>query len=706
MRHANRLAHFASAFGLTLILAGAARAEDAPAAATPVEDAPAADAPAWSCETCPYLFGWQGVFDIGLFSASGATDWSSRDHGYADDGVHLDLNAHVMRLDEDGTRSEIVARDLGLDDRELRVSTGRAGTYEAGFDYWSKRWATAERAQTPFDGAGSGTLTLPPGWVRAGSTGTMTQLAGALHPIDMSTQRERVGAHGSWWSRHGWETTLEARHETKSGTEAIGGSFLTSAAMLPEPIDYTTESLLAAAAYGGDGWDVALRYMLSTFDSGTTSLEWDNPFLGLHPTADQGQMALAPDNEFQQISADARYRMAGGIRLEAGAAIGLGSQDATLLSATANPGLVTALPRTTADAEVATQLLFLRGSMPLPAGVGLRAELRYDSRQADTPQDSWTQVVTDTYIAAPRTNLEYGHDKLRAKVEGDWTVSGVRMLARLQRLAIDREAEAVTSTDEDQITLEAHGALFEIFDWGIEAGRDSRDGSAYSAPASPAAQNPLLRIYTYADMVRDRFAISVGAAPTASLSFALRLEQRYEDYDETQIGLTDRDDTGVGFDLSYAINDEMTLGAFYQRQTLATDQAGSTTWGAPDWTARSEDATEALGVNFVAPWVTDKLGLRAEFNLTETTGLVSIDQGINDAFPETLSKLRQFVVMADYRYSERIELRFGFRLERMEVADWALAGVAPDTVPSLLWTGQQEPDYELEVFELGMKIGL
>ena len=81
-------------------------------------------------------------------------------------------------------------------------------------------------------------------------------------------------------------------------------------------------------------------------------------------------------------------------------------------------------------------------------------------------------------------------------------------------------------------------------------------------------------------------------------------------------------------------------------------------------------------------------------------------QGATDAFPETLSKLRQFVVMADYRYSERVTLRFGIRLEDLASADWALAGVDPDTVSNLLWSGQREPDYELEVFELGVKIGL
>jgi hypothetical protein len=62
--------------------------------------------------------------------------------------------------------------------------------------------------------------------------------------------------------------------------------------------------------------------------------------------------------------------------------------------------------------------------------------------------------------------------------------------------------------------------------------------------------------------------------------------------------------------------------------------------------------------------------------------------------------------MADYRYSERVALRFGFRLEDMKVADWALHDVTPSTVSNLLWSGQLEPDYELEVFELGVKVKL
>jgi MtrB/PioB family decaheme-associated outer membrane protein len=417
-------------------------------------------------------------------------------------------------------------------------------------------------------------------------------------------------------------------------------------------------------------------------------------------------MALAPDNEFQQFAVDARYRTEGGIRLEAGAAFGFGTQDAALLPATVNPSFTVGLPRATADAEVATQLLFARAAIPMGAGVALRAEVRYDARDADTPQDYWTQVVTDTYVAPSRLNVAYGHEKMRMKVEGDWMVGGVRFLARAQSLVTDRDQEVVARTDEDSLTFEAHGYLFDEIDWGFEIGADSRDASPYAGVGGAAPQNPLMRVFPYAEMDRDRIAFTVGVTPTHDLSLAVRVERSAEDYDETEIGLTDRDDTGVGLDVSYQVAEDMSLGAFYQRQTLATDQAGSAAYATPDWIGRSEDATEALGITFAAPYLTEKMGLRAELNLTETTGLVTVDQGATDAFPETLSKLRQFVVMADYRYSERVTLRFGVRLEDLASADWALAGVDPDTVSNLLWSGQREPDYELEVFELGVKIGL
>lgn len=699
--------HIANPLLIGLALAvGVAAAEEATPPAEPATTEPATtEASSWTCETCPYLFGWQGDYGVDFAFADGATDWSSRAWPY-DDGLNFGLNADLMRLDEDGTRVDVVARGIGLDDSMLRVGIGKAGAYEAGFDWWTKRWATAERARTPFDGVGSATLTVPAGWVRGDATTDMTQLATALHPVDMAVDRERIGAHGTWWARNGWETSLEARVETKSGTDAIGGSFMTRSTLLPEPVDYTTETLVAAATYGAKRWDVTLRYLLSTFDSGATSLTWDNPFLGLHPTADVGQMALAPDNEFQQFSADARYRTQGGVRLEAGAAFGFGTQDATLVPATQNPAFVVGLPRATADAEVATQLLFARASVPMDNGIALRGEVRYDSRDADTPQDYWTQVVTDTYVAPSRLNVAYGHDKTQIKVEGDWAIGEVRFLARARNVTIDRDQEVVARTSEDQFTLEAHGMVFEAVDWGVEAGRDVRDASPYAAPAGPSPQNPLMRMYPYADMDRDRVAVSFGASPTEDLSFSFRLEQRREDYHETELGLTDRDDTGIGFDASYRIAEDMSLGAWYGRQTLASDQAGSSTYAAPDWIARSEDATEAVGLDFAAPYLTEKLGLRAEFNLTETTGLVTVDQGATDAFPETLSKLRQFVVMADYRYSERVALRFGFRLEDMKVADWALHDVTPSTVSNVLWSGQLEPDYELEVFELGVKVKL
>ena len=56
------------------------------------------------------------------------------------------------------------------------------------------------------------------------------------------------------------------------------------------------------------------------------------------------------------------------------------------------------------------------------ARIGERNRIHAHAVIADTPQDYWTQVVTDTYIAPSRLNVAYGHEKRRMKVEGDWMI--------------------------------------------------------------------------------------------------------------------------------------------------------------------------------------------------------------------------------------------------------------------------------------------
>lgn len=674
-----------------LLIASALLAAPARAAEDEAEGAAA-----WTCESCPYPIGWSGELEVGAAPTMGATPWSGRYTGVRDDGVYPLLAADLLRLDADGTRWELVARDLGLDDRSLSVVQRQPGEHRYAFEFRALPALAMESARTPFDGAGTSQLTLPAGWVRADTTGAMTQLNGALQPVAIATERERVAASADWFTRKGFTTHLGAQRETKSGTDAIGGSLITRSTILPEPVDQVTDRFEAGIGYATPRWHVDARYSLSLFANDADSLTWDVPFTALNPAADQGRMALAPDNDFQQLALSGDWRSADGLKLSGGLSLGQGRQDDALLPTSITPGLDLALPRASAALEVATTSAWLRASRPFGRGFVLRGTLRYDERDVDGASQLFPQVVTDTFYSGDRSSAAADYDKTLLRVEGDWRIDDLRLLLSGQRRSVDRAQGAVASTDEDSIAFEVRAPMLEVFDAAFELGRDDRSASAFQAQGG---QNPLLRYYDSAPRTRDWWRASLGVTPTATTSLELRIDQQQEDF-EAEVGLTGRDDYGFGFDFSWQPSDALQMALYYQDQSLGAHQAGSASFGVADWRARSEDATEAVGLELEAPRLTAGFGLRAEVAYTEAVGALLINAGTPDEFPEVRSALFVLKVEGRWQVDERIALRLGWRHERFDAEDWHITGVAPDAVPSLLALGERDPNYDMDMFEL------
>ncbi len=686
----------------SLLVAPPSRGEDADAPA----DTPTDEPTAWTCSTCLYPVGWTGSYDVGADIAFGVTPWAGRYTGLYKNTVYPVLDANLLLLEEDGGRWEFIARDLGLDSRSLSLVHRRPGDHRYAVEYRAIPSLAAEGTRTPFAGVGSSTLTLPPGWVRGDATTDMTLLPGALQPVEIGTERERVGASATWFERRGFTTDLRAATETKRGTDPMGASLITRSTILPEPVDQVTDSFEAGLGYKTGPWNVEARYRLATFRNAVESVTWDVPFTALNPAATQGRMALAPDNDFQQFGVDGSWRGAGGLKLNASVSIGQGSQDAALLPTSITPGLAIALPRATAAMDVDTTLAYLRASWPVSHDLALRGELRYDERDATAPLDLFPQVVTDTYLAPSRSSVVNDYAKTLARIEGDWRFSDLRLLVRGQRLITDRDQGSVARNDEDSISAELRGPMFGVLEGSLEVAHDRRGASPFVPLAGPAPQNPALRYTNMAPMQRDRWSASISAAPSERVSFELRIDGRIEDYAATEVGLTDHDDTGFGADLNWIAAEDIAVALYFQHQTLGYQQAGSQGFAAADWSALSEDATDAVGLELDAPYLTENLGLRAELALTESSGQVDVTTGSVDSFPEVSSHLMLIRIEGRLRISERYTLLLGWRHERFDSSDWAITGVAPDTVPGVLGLGEIDPNYEMDIFELTLHITL
>jgi hypothetical protein len=281
-------------------------------------------------------------------------------------------------------------------------------------------------------------------------------------------------------------------------------------------------------------------------------------------------------------------------------------------------------------------------------------------------------------------------------VAGDWHAFGLRFDARLELRGTERDLGTRISSDERSVTLAARGALLDAVDASVELGRSQREGDAYPGTA---ADNPLQRFHGFADRNRYHWAVDLTGMAGTNVTFGARFERSMEDYPATLIGVTDRRDSGVQFDVGWAIAEDLQLGAFVLRQTAATGQAGSGAFAAPDWWADSEDVTAAAGVTIDAPFLSDRWSLRGEVVLTEATGSVLLDNGTLYGFPDRTSRFLDLDLAATYQFDERSSVLLRYRRSTLASADWAYDGVAEGTVPGLLGLGQVAPRGDADRFE-------
>jgi len=237
---------------------------------------PTVDTSNWKCRYCAFEEGFSGEVELGAGYVSGDSYKFGEYNGLEEQGGFFIGNATARYRAEDATYMDLLFHDLGLDARSLSVEAGRQGKYKLFLEYDEIPHYISDTAATPYRGTGSETLSLPAGWVEAGSTAGMSALAGSLREVDLHTKRERIGVGVAFVPRSNWQTAVKYRHEVKEGKMATAGSFFFNSAQLVEPIDYVTDQVDASVAYSATRWQAKLAYYGSMFNNNDQSLIWQN----------------------------------------------------------------------------------------------------------------------------------------------------------------------------------------------------------------------------------------------------------------------------------------------------------------------------------------------------------------------------------------------------------------------------------------------
>lgn len=669
--------------------------------------------------------------------------------GMKKEGFYFLGDIDLRYRDDQGKFWTLRGIDLGLDSRFLLFEAGKQGAYGVFLYYDQIPKLVTDSAKTPFDGAGGTVLTLPPGWVAGTTTAGMTNLAASLKDVDMDYERRKFGAGFSVIPLKDWELKVTFLREFKEGTKPVGAVIGNSggnprAVLIPEPIDYVTDQVEAVLERTWTNAQVQVGYYLSSFENKADSLAWQNPFAAItgwaaaagYPTG-YGSMALPPDNKFHQFTLSGGYSLPANTRIAANVSFGRMTQDDPFLPYTVNPTLAvtTPLPRGSLDGRIDTTLVNLRvSSRPLPK-LNLNANYRFYELDNQTPHAQYIYIGGDSQnqlgVASDRarTNHPYSFKQNQLQLDAGYEVyKRTYLTAGYEHNEIERTLQEAEKTKENTYKAKLRSTPSDVVSGSLTYAHSDRKASEYHfaepfltgyspeyLATIPAAvrweNNPLLRKFYLADRDRDKLGSVVTITPHETLIIGLSANFIQDDYDRSEMGLTDSKGYAYTVDVSYTPKDHLTTYAFYTNEKIRSNQDGRQFSGGAvkeaqandptrDWFAKHRDKIDTVGVGANMTVIKNKLDAGAGYVYSRSKGIVDVTTGTAltaAPLPDLVTTLHGFSVYAKYHLRKNLSLKLGYLFEKFSSTDWGFDYVSPNALANVITLGQESPDYNVHV---------
>ena len=677
---------------------------------TRAEDAPRPDTSKWKCEQCPFPHGHEGEYGAGGAYVSDDAARFGNFTGYDEEGGYVVADGNGQ-FSSDAQRVQWELEDLGLDSRSVTVEGGKPGTYDYRLGYAELPYRRYDTSQTVFQHTNDELLTLPAGWVSAGTTAGFTALDASLADRNIESDRQSFDVGGAYRGIEHLRFDADFRRTQRDGWGIAGGPFYNSTVLLAAPFDDRTDTASFGATYSRENWSATLSWLGSFYDNSHRELRWDNPYLG----GGQGARAQTPDNDAQTVALEGVYRLPAQTVLSASAAFGEMRQDETFLPYTVNPDVpARALPRGSLDGKIDTTHVDVGITSRPWSFLRLRGVYRYDDRDNRTTVAQWTRTITDLFDSGEaESNHPYGFTRRALELSAaarfdqwDWLKS-FEFEAGYDRIEMDRTLQESSGDTTESGWGRIRWRPAVGTEVTLKAGAQRRDPDNYDLSLAQAyEQNPLLRKYTIAYRYRDFAQLDARVNwPGRPISIGGQAFYASEDYTESPLGLRKNDDRRFAADVTWDINEHTSLyvQGGYEDQDLAI--RGSETFSAVDWTSQHHDRFQSIdaGVKYADP--ERRFDTSLSLRYARGTGDIDVmsDFSGSGAYPALKTDLKGAELQVGYRLNQAIDLRLTARYEDYSSDDWALQGVEPATLPTVLTLGADPDNYNVYLVTVSMR---
>jgi len=680
------------------------------AARASAQDVPPPDTSKWKCESCPFTKGHQASYDVGGSYVSEDSGRFGNATGYDEAGGYADVNGSG-RYDSDGHRVQWELTDLGLDSRSVEVEGGKPGTYKYQLDYSELPYRRYDTTQTVFQQSTDELLVLPPGWVPAGTTGGFSALDANLADRDIESDRQTIGVGGEYYASKHLMLQADFQRAEREGWGIAGSSFYTSSALLAAPIDEYTDSANLMATYSREKWSTSLAWTGSFYQDQNLQLQWDNPYSG----GGQGARAQAPDNKAQTVTLAGAYHFSPQTTLSLTAALGELRQEDVLLPYTINPGIpLTALPRERLDGKIETTHLDVAFTSRLLSFLRIKGAYRYDDRDNRTPVEQWTRTITDLFDSGDaESNRPYSFTRSKLELSAaarfdfwDW-LKAFEFEGGYDLTEADRTLQEDSSETEESGWGRVRWRPSQETELWLRAGASRRDPDAYDPGIALAnGQNPLMRKFNHAYRYRQFSQLNARMGfPDTPITIGAEIFYASDDYTESSIGLRKFDDRRFAADFTWAITDATSVYLQGGYEDLESASNNSEAFGVADWNSQHRDQFQTLDAGLRFGDSAHKFDANVSVRYAKGTGEIGVDSSFSGAgpYPDLKTDLKGGELDVGYKLTSKLDLRFRVRYEDYSSSDWALQGVEPATIPTVLTLGADPDDYSVVLTTLSFR---
>lgn len=672
---------------------------------------------------------------VGVGQVSGDNQRFGVYNGMNKEGTVGLINFSVIRRDDEtGTWFRAMGRNLGLDNRDLRVEHERQGDWGYYLDFSQTPRATPYEIHTDLTGIGS-TVQSYPGYVAARPASTA---AG----VTLRTERQTAKLGFNKSISPELDFRLVFQNDEKEGNRIFGRGNGTVQEFLAEPIKSTTRQIDAILDYTGEKLQLSGGYYGSFFNNHNPYLQVNGGSTALSTAGSTGvaqdRIGLPPDNYANQFHLAGGYQFTNTTRgsFKVSKSIAIQNDDfmpVNFYNAANNGVSANTSGRTNLGGRLDTTLLQLGlTSRPLK-GLTLVGNLRYEDRDDRTAVARYISnvagtgaapVVTPYTAAANGTLTTDGFNEPRSltnksgRFEANYLLpSGFRVTGGLDVEQKEHSMAGVRvvgyreRTDETTGRLELKRAVAETLTGSVTYLHSDRTGSDfknlvtlngttnypnYSAlncgAAIPGAQLQVTRcglvqpIYM-ADRQRDKVRLAFDWAPIDALSAQFMVEDARDDYGRGRgnpdIGTRKGDARLYSVDVTYSVTDNWKLTGWAARSENWIDQATIATPTSNAamtlWSSEQKNVVDSYSIGVRGKLLSGRVDTGADYIFShDQTGYRLHKDNAGTAavggLPDITYKQSTIKAFARYALNKDTALRLDYIFDHRRINDWTWTG--------------------------------